>query len=186
MIGAVVLAAGGSARFGTPKQLALLDGRPLLEHALATAARAPVGPVVVVLGREADAVLERVELHGARPVVCARWAEGQAVSLACGLAELPDCEAVAVLLGDQPRVRAEAVARVVAARGGGALAVRASYGGVPGHPVVLERALFARLHAARGDDGARAELARAPVTTVPCDDLGGGEDVDTPAELRAL
>jgi len=90
MIGGIVLAAGAGTRFGGGKQLALLDGRPLLEHAVRAMTSAPVGRVIVLLGAEAEHVLARVDLHGAEPLVCERWSEGQSASLACGLAELSD------------------------------------------------------------------------------------------------
>jgi len=185
LIGGLVLAAGAATRFGAPKQLADLDGVPLLEHALRTMTAAPVGRVVVVLGAGADEVGAGVDLHGADPVVCGRWEEGQSASLACGLAELTSCEAVVVTLGDQPRVSPDAIRRVISARNGAA-AVRATYNGTPGHPVLLERALFEQLRNVSGDRGARNLLLSVPVLDVPCDDLGGGEDVDTPAELDAL
>ena len=56
MIGGLVLAAGAATRFGAPKQLADLDGIPLLEHALRAMTASPVGRVVVVLGSGADEV----------------------------------------------------------------------------------------------------------------------------------
>ena len=68
----------------------------------------------------------------------------------------------------------------------GAAAVRATYNGNPGHPVLLERSLFGQLRNVSGDKGARNLLLSVHVLDVPCDDLGGGEDVDTPAGLDAL
>jgi CTP:molybdopterin cytidylyltransferase MocA len=186
VIGGIVLAAGAGTRFGGGKQLAYLDGRPLLEYAVRVMTSAPVGRVLVVLGAEAEHVLAGVDLHGAEPLVCERWSEGQSASLACGLAELVDCEAVVVTLGDQPRVSPDAIRRVIAARGGGAVAVRATYGSGPGHPVLLERVLFERLRDVSGDHGARNLLMSVQTREIPCDDLGGGADVDTPAELDAL
>jgi molybdenum cofactor cytidylyltransferase len=186
VIGGIVLAAGAASRFGGGKQLAFLDGRPLLEHAVRAMTSAPVGRVIVVLGAEAEHVLAGVDLHGADPLVCERWSEGQSASLACGLAELADCEAVVVTLGDQPRVSPDAIRRVIAGRGNGAAAVRATYGSGPGHPVLLERVLFDRLRDVSGDHGARNLLMSVQTREIPCDDLGGGADVDTPAELDAL
>ena len=186
MIGGIVLAAGAATRFGSAKQLAQLDGRPLLEHAVTTMSLAPdVGRAVVVLGAEAEEVVRSVDLHGLEPIVCSRWQEGQSASLACGLAALKDCEAVVVTLGDQPRLTAQAIARIVAARGHGP-AARATYAGLPGHPVLLERELFDRLRDVTGDRGARNLLQSVQTAEVPCDDLGGGEDVDTPDQLAAL
>jgi molybdenum cofactor cytidylyltransferase len=188
VIGGLVLAAGAGTRFGGGKQLARLDGRPLLEHALQTMAVAPVSCTVAVLGAGAEQVLAAVDLHGAEAIVCERWDEGQSASLACGLAALAasDAEAAVVVLGDQPNVSPEAIRRVLAARGEGVLAARATYGGEPGHPVVIERALFGRMRDVTGDRCARNLLRSVATVEVPCDDLGGGEDVDTRAQLDAL
>jgi CTP:molybdopterin cytidylyltransferase MocA len=186
MIAGLVLAAGAGTRFGSAKQLAEFEGRPLLEHAVRAMVASPVGRVVVVLGSGAEDVLAEVDLHGADPVVCERWAEGQSASLACGLAELSGCEAVVVTLGDQPLIVPDAIRRVIAGRHEGVAAVRATYGGVPGHPVLLERRLFERMRDVTGDHGARNLLISMQTREIPCDDLGGGQDVDTPAQLDAL
>jgi molybdenum cofactor cytidylyltransferase len=186
MIGGIVLAAGAGTRFGGLKQLAQLDGRPLLEHAVRAMTASPVGRVVVVLGSEAEEVLARVEFGRAEPLLCEGWEMGQSASLARGLGELADCEAVVVTLGDQPRLSPAAIGRVIAGRADGAAAVRATYGGEPGHPVLLERELFQPLRDASGDHGARNVLLSTRTLEVPCDDLGGGEDVDTREQLDVL
>ena len=186
MIGGLVLAAGAGTRFGGAKQLAEIDGRPMLEHVLAAMADAPLDRVVVVVGAEADAVLDRVDLHGATAIECDGWEEGMAASLRAGVEALADCDAVVVVLGDQPLLSAAAVERVVAARDGGADAVRATYRGEPGHPVLLERPLLGRVSGLRGDTGARALLEGARVTEVACDGLGRPDDVDTPAALAGV
>jgi CTP:molybdopterin cytidylyltransferase MocA len=186
VIGGLVLAAGASRRFGSVKQLARLDGRPLLEHVLLAMSGASLDRVVVVVGAHADEVVEGVPLHGAEPVVCAGWAEGLAASVRAGVAALDGCDAVAVVLGDQPRVTAAAVARVVSQRGRDELAVRATYGGVPGHPVLLERTLLARVGELQGDAGARDLLHGVPLREVACDGLGSPDDVDTPEALAGL
>lgn len=183
MIAGIVLAAGAGTRFGGPKQVARVEGRPLLQHAVDVLRAAPVSDRVVVLGAYAEEVREQVDLSRVRVVVCADWREGQSASLRAGLDALPDASAVVVLLGDQPWVSGRAVAAVVAARRPGADAVRASYGGVPGHPVLIERPLFAALRDLRGDVGARGVLRGANVVDVPCDGLGDPRDVDAPGDL---
>jgi CTP:molybdopterin cytidylyltransferase MocA len=186
VIGGLLLAAGAGTRFGRPKQLVELEGRPLLEHSIAALKASPVERVVVMLGANSDQVSAGVDMQGADVMVCERWDEGQSASLACGLAELADCEAVVITLGDQPRLSPEAIRRVIDARADGVDAVRATYGGEPGHPVLLEQRLFDRMRDVTGDHGARNLLLSVPTREVPCDDLGGGEDVDTPAQLDAL
>ena len=98
MIGGVLLAAGAGTRFraagGDIKLLAPVDGRPLVERALAALAAAPLGDRVIVLGAHADELLEAIDLHGARPVRNEHWERGMASSLQAGLAALdPACTA---------------------------------------------------------------------------------------------
>ncbi len=165
MVAAVVLAAGASTRFGSPKQRLLLS--EVLERV--RAARS-IGQVVVVLGAH------EVETD-ARTVRCADWEQGPGASLRCGLAALgSEVEAAAVVLADGPDLAPEALDRVVAAwREGRGEVLAASYGGVRGHPVVLGRAAWDRIPA----EGARA---LEPVL-VPCDDLGSPGDVDFADDL---
>jgi molybdenum cofactor cytidylyltransferase len=176
----LVLAAGEGRRFGGTKQLAMLGGRPLLSYAVE--AVAALSPRVVVLGHAADEILARVDLQGARPVMCPDWREGQAASLRCGLAALDGADEVVVVLGDQPGITAEAVAAVAAA-GGDDDAVRATYAGVPGHPVLLRRPLLARAGELRGDSGFRALLERARLREVEVGHLADPADIDTREEL---
>jgi len=72
---------------------------------------------------------------------------------------------------------------VLAARGEHP-AVRARYGGKPGHPVVLEHALFGDLLRLRGDQGARDLLVQHAVTEVELD--AEQDDVDTPEQLERM
>lgn len=184
-IGGIVLAGGSGARFGGPKQIAELGGRPLLEYAV-EAATSALDRVVVVLGARAAAVRERVRLGGAEVLVCEEWEAGMAATLRTGIRALGEVDAAVVTLGDQPLVGAAAIDRVVAERRPGTLAVRASYGGAPGHPVVLERELFPRLLELSGDAGARQILGSVPVRDVPCEDIADPADVDSPEDLRRI
>jgi CTP:molybdopterin cytidylyltransferase MocA len=178
-VAALILAAGEGRRFGGTKQLAELDGRPLLEHVLA--AVRGISPRVVVLGHAADEIVATVDLHGARPVICPDFADGQAASLKCGLAAL-DADAVLVVLGDQPGITAEALHAIISAAGEED-AVRATYHGVPGHPVLLRAPLLARAGELSGDVGFRDLLRDARVCEVEIGHLADPTDIDTREEL---
>jgi molybdenum cofactor cytidylyltransferase len=184
---ALVLAAGGSTRMGRPKQLAELDGRPLLAHVLAAVDDAPVDRVVVALGGAAGAVLERVDLGRAEPLVVEGWAAGMGHVLASALARAGDgWRAVVVLLGDQPLVTGAVVARVVEAwRSGAGPVVTATYQGRPGNPRLFDRRLLPDLLALAGDTGARDLVAAHPewIHRVEVGDLGSDADVDVEADL---
>ncbi len=164
MVACVVLAAGASTRFGSPKQRLLLE--PVLERVR----RSSVDDVVVVLGAH--------ELEAsARAVACPDWERGPGASLRCGLSALPpEAEAAVVVLADGPDLAPEAIDRVIEAwRAGEGPVVAATYGGIRLHPVLLDRAAWSLIP----DEGAK----RLDAVLVPCDDLGPPGDVDIADDL---
>jgi CTP:molybdopterin cytidylyltransferase MocA len=164
MIWAVVLAAGASSRFGSPKQALLLE--PVLERVR----RSAVDDVLVVLGAHGIGV-------EARTVRCPDWERGPGVSLRCGLAALPaEAEAAVVVLGDGPELDPASIDRVIAAwRAEQAPVVAATYGGTRLHPVLLAREAWAGIP----DEGAK----KLDAVLVPCDDLSPPGDVDFADEV---
>ncbi|MDP9346656.1 MAG: nucleotidyltransferase family protein [Actinomycetota bacterium] len=183
MIGGVVLAAGGSARFGSPKQLADLGGRPLLQHAVDAMLGVPaIEDVVVVLGANADAIEAAVDPGRARLVLCTDWHRGQAASLRCGLSALCGHAPVVVVLGDGPHVTPELITAVLQRAGDGS--ARATFDGRPGHPVVLGRSELARAGELAGDAGFRDLLDSA--RTFEASHLADPHDIDTPQDLEKI
>ena len=166
MIAAIVLAAGASTRFGSPKQAFLLE--PVLMRVRESRA---VSDVVVVLGAH------EVETS-ARAVQCPEWERGPGASLRCGLAALGgEVEAAVVVLADGPGIDPRAIDRVVAAwRGEAGDRVAATYGGVRLHPLLLARDAWNEVP----DAGLRA----LPAALVPCDDLTPPGDVDFADEME--
>jgi CTP:molybdopterin cytidylyltransferase MocA len=130
---------------------------------------------VVVLGARAGTILERVDLHGAEPVVSDRWDAGQAASLHTGLAALPDAaEWALVVLGDGPGLDPRAVERMLAAAQPGDDAIRAAdYGQGRSHPVLIPRSRFGEIPES-GERPVRGLSAEA----VDCRDLDPPGDVD--------
>ncbi|MEA2181048.1 MAG: hypothetical protein QOD83_1939 [Solirubrobacteraceae bacterium] len=189
MIAAVVLAAGSGSRFGGAKQLAELDGMPLLEHALRAVEAVPaIDRIVVVLGARADEIRAAVDFGSAEVVVCADWEEGQAASLRCGIDAIDGAGAVLLLLGDMPRLTPQVIARFadLAGQHGSEARARAVYDGAPGHPVVLGSAYFAALSGLSGDHGARDVLKKIGAYPIECGHLCSPADVDTPEALDEL
>ncbi len=180
--GGLILAAGAGSRYGSsPKLLAQLDGRPLLEHAIAAQCAVPaLERVVVVLGAHAQPILDAVDLMRAEPVVCPDWREGLSASLRCGAGALADAERVIVTLGDEPLITPRLIARFLDAPSG----ARATYDGRPGHPVVLGPEQLRALGGLRGDRGGQELLQGA--MTIECGRLDVGADVDTPDDLEAI
>ena len=186
MISGVVLAAGTSSRFGSTKQLAIVDGRRLAQHAVDALSEAGVDEIVVVTGHDAGAVEAAVALPGTgRFVRNPAYREGQASSLAAALHSLDGAsEAAVVLMADQPGVTADDVraliARFAATR---KQIVRAAYRDGPG-PALLSREIYAEAGHLSGDVGARVLMASHPewVEDVPIE-ANLPSDIDTPDDL---
>ncbi|HLI57206.1 MAG TPA: nucleotidyltransferase family protein [Actinomycetota bacterium] len=192
MISGIVLAGGTSSRLGQPKQLLELEGRPLLQHIVDTAASAGsgLGEVVVVLGHLAGDVASALTLPpSARTVVNPEYATGQASSMRTGLvAASPGSDGAVILLGDQPGMPAAHIAAVVAAfEGGAGPIVQASFRGTPSHPVLFARSVWAELMAVTGDKGAREVIKAHPDWVVRVDlDAEIPPDLDTMEDYRRL
>jgi nicotine blue oxidoreductase len=183
-----VLAAGGGSRFGGGKLLAKLGGRPIIETVLDNLREAPVDEIIVIVGADAESLREVCERYGIRTVANQEWERGQSTSVLAGLRTCGGRAAV-VMLGDQPFVGAEAVARLVAAFAEEAKVAVATYGGKRRNPVLFSREVWPLLEAElAGDEGARSVLRRHPelVVEVPCDGVGDPVDVDTREDLRRL
>ena len=187
-VAGVVLAAGTSSRFGEGnKLLARHDGRPLVEHTVETLLAAPVDPVVVVLGHEADRVVAALD---GLPVECVEnraFAAGQATSLATGIDALAgrDVDAAVIALGDMPFVQPTTVSALVAAYADGAGdALAAAYRGERGNPVLFDRRHFPALRDVEGDVGGRHILLEGEHSAlVDVDDPGVRRDVDEQGDL---
>lgn len=181
----LILAAGAATRFGSAKQLATLDGRPLVRHAVdAQRESGSVDRIVVVIGAHA-APVRAVLPADVTVVVAAGWHEGLGASLRAGLAALADADWVLVTLADQPGITPAAVARVADAIGAGGDALRATYAGRAGHPVALGPALLRRAGELDGDRGFGPLLASADVRSVEVGDVAADSDIDTVADLAA-
>ena len=184
---AIVLAAGQATRFGATKQLALLEGLPLVAHAVRRAHQAGCSRVLVVVGHDRHRVALAARRGGHVDVVRnPRYREGQASSVTTGIAAARSGQeqVAVVLLADQPGIAPSVVTRVVAAvaqpQG---VAARARYQDSVGHPVAFARSFWPRLLELRGDQGARELLTTVPVVEVAVPGAAP-RDVDTPDGLR--
>jgi molybdenum cofactor cytidylyltransferase len=142
-----------------------------------------VWPVVVALGHDAAAIRARIDFGGAQTVVCEGWREGQAASLRCGIAALGDVDAAVVTLGDQPFITPQVIAAVLDFDERYHDAVRATYDGAPGHPVLLTRRLLDRADEVEGDVGFRWLLEGQRIRRFEAGHLCDPTDIDTREEL---
>jgi len=184
----IVLAAGASTRLGQPKQLVRLGGRPVLHRVVGEAVAVAGASVTVVLGAHARDLSRLLQNSPASVVVNRHWEEGVASSLRCGLAAAPpSADAVLILLGDQVAVSAEDLRRLIAAWGGHDTVIAASvYGGTLGVPAIFPRFCWSELAQLRGDQGARAIIARHAARLAHVPMPSAAVDLDTPEDLARI
>jgi len=186
-LAAVVLAAGSSSRLGRPKQLLPFGDGVLLDVVLDRVREAPFAQRIVALGGAAEEVRAAVDLGGFDVVLNDDFRSGCSSSIAAAIGAVrADIDGIVLLLGDQPMMRAETIAAVVAARGGAPIAVARYRDGI-GHPFVLSRATFPALGALHGDRGVWKLIERLGTAVARVDVPGPmPADVDTEADYRAL
>jgi len=191
-VAALVLAAGQSRRMGAiNKLLADIDGVPMVAHAVDAALASQAASVVVVTGHEQARVAAALGDRNVTVVHNPDYAAGLSTSLRAGLAAVPaDCQAVAICLGDMPRIAARHLDRLIAAYDpleGRAICVP-TWRGKRGNPVLFDRRFFAEMTDVEGDTGARHLIGEhgEVVAEVAMDDDAVLLDVDEPEALRAL
>lgn len=184
----IVLAAGGSRRFGGPKLLARIRGETLLQRAMRAALGARPAGCVVVLGARAHMLKRRLHAWPVRVVFNRRWRSGLASSIRAGIAALPrEAPAALLLLADQVGVGpAELELLMAAGRRAPRAIVASRWGAVTGPPALFPRREFADLKRLRGDSGARKLLTDPRQRVVVVELPGAASDVDRPADLRRL
>jgi molybdenum cofactor cytidylyltransferase len=185
---AVVLAAGASTRFGSPKQLVRVAGRPLLHTAVTRAAEVTGNALIVVLGAGAADLAPLLKHSPGSVVVNHEWREGLASSIRAGLARLPgSCRAVMLLLADQAAVTADDLRRLAGSwRKQPLHPAAALYSGTVGVPAIFPRSAFRDLAGLHGDEGARRLLRRGFDQLVRVPMPSAAIDIDTPEDLLAL
>jgi molybdenum cofactor cytidylyltransferase len=182
----VLLAAGSALRFGSDKLAAKLPGG---EDSIGVAAlknlAAAVDQVVVVV-RPGEATLAGTvaQLAQARLTVCPDAAEGMGASLAWGVRAAPAAGGWIIALADMPWLQPQTIVAIRKALESGATIAAPVHEGKRGHPVGFSRALYPRLAALSGDEGAKLLLEQQPVSLLASDDRGVLRDVDTPADLE--
>ncbi len=189
----MILAAGTASRFGSDKMLARLDGRPMLQHVLDTAASSHPACSVAVVGTD-DAPYGELDWGLTMRVRNPDSALGMSSSLRIGLEASAGCSGlhgVLIMLGDQPRTTLATLQALVlatpAAIDADAIAVLPAYSGGGGaNPALLLRAGFGLVSRLCGDRGLGGLFRTLPDRVRWVSLPGSNPDVDTPAELRAI
>ena len=188
-VGAVVLAAGGSIRFGKPKQLAIFQGEPLVRRIVTAAKDAGCAPVVVVAG-----AVQMTPVLAGLPVSIIEhpnWSNGLGSSIAVGVKHAvtitAKLDAVILLSCDQPFVNAATLRQLIQLHlENGKTIVASAYAETLGIPALFDRSCFGDLLQLRGDSGAKGIILARRHDVVPFNFPAAAIDIDTTADYEKL
>ncbi len=185
---AIILAAGRSARLGTPKQLLIYQHKTLLQHAIDEAELAGANPIIVVTGARD---FEGIEHGNVLVVKNDDWEEGMASSIRAGIKKLesewPDVDAALITVCDQPFADQALLTKLISAQAeSGRPVVASQYGEIAGTPALFHRSFFQLLLQLKGDKGARQLIADHKELVAFVGFPNGMTDIDTLDDYEAL
>lgn len=190
-IGTIILGAGASSRMGEPKQLLKWREETLVQRAIRQVVALQLGPVVLVLGANADLIesqLERGEYEVTRNEA---WASGMGSSIACGvealLASSTSLAGVLITLVDQPLIKTVDLEKIIAIfEKKSTPIVAAFYENTLGVPALFSAELFPELLTLSGQKGAKAIISKYRESLAKLELPAAKLDLDTPEEWQAF
>jgi molybdenum cofactor cytidylyltransferase len=187
-IGGIILAAGGSRRFGQPKQLLDWNGQPIIRVVATTALRAGLSPVIVVVGAAAQEVAVGVNDLPLRIVINQEWETGLSSSIKAGVNALPmEIGGAVFLQADQPHIPHSLIRSLIEAHQNYLCPIVAPLiDGERGTPVLFDRFTLAEFYSLQGEMGGKELFSRFPVQMISWHDKNLLMDIDTPRDYKNL
>ena len=190
-IAVIILAAGRSARLGSPKQLLSYRGKTLLQHTIDTALESQASPILVVLGSGKDAIKKELEQKQVFILENSSWESGMASSISCGITNLqelaPESKAVILMVCDQPFVNAKLLNNLITKHKDTRQSIVASsYSNTLGTPALFHQSLFSELLVLEGESGAKSLIKKYSLQTGFVSFDQGSIDIDTRENYRNL
>ena len=185
-IGALVLAAGGSARLGQPKQLLQYRGQSLVRRAAEAALNAGCSPVAVVAGERREEIAATLRGLSVMIVPNENWERGIGGSIRVGVEALKSCAALIILACDQPHLTVDLIRALVDKHEETNRPIIASaYAGTLGVPALFVHDCFERLLSLDDKQGAKSIILAQPNDVAQVAFPDGAVDIDTPNDLES-
>jgi len=189
MTGIIILAAGSSSRMGTAKQNLVFKGQTLLQNAVNTAVASKVDRVAVVLGANAELILDTIKDKTLNILINKDWEAGMGTSISYGVSELlklePKLSSVLFMLTDQPFVDAYFINSLIDQALPGKI-IASAYKDTLGPPVLFDQVFFDDLLKMNGNDGAKKVIQKHLEAVIETPFALGAFDIDTPEDYNRL
>lgn len=181
----LLLAAGKSSRFGSPKQLLKWKNSNLLQHAIKTASDSNASDVFLVLGANYDQIMEMIHTDSVEVIRNQSWEKGLGNSIAFGVNQILEKEikvdGILLMLADQPLIDSDYLNSIIDTFEVGTNQIIASsyLNGKKGVPVLFDKCFFEQLSNIKGDKGAKALLDNYANKVISVDGGNNLLDIDT-------
>jgi molybdenum cofactor cytidylyltransferase len=183
----IILAAGASTRFGSPKQAADIGGETMIALAVRRATSQCAAGVIVVAGASYDEFAPLLDDLPVRVIRNHQWREGMSSSIRSGMAGVSENSAgVLLMLCDQPAVTAEDLSCLTSTwRRAPRQIAAARYAGILGVPAIFPPQYWQQLRDLKGQGGAKQIILAAKAVSA-VDLPAAAIDIDTPEQLDQL
>ena len=185
----IILAAGQSKRYGSPKQLLDWKGKSFVRHIAETALHSGLWPVVVITGFRSADVESCLSGLPVNIVHNSDYEAGQSTSIKAGISSLPQKVGAAIfLLVDQPQIPEDVIRALIDTHTKELQPVIAPLvlEERRANPVLFDRIAFPDLLQLTGDIGGRAVFSKYKVEYIPWHDDILLLDVDKPDDYKKL
>ncbi len=166
------------------------EGKTILQQVLENLFHSQLDEVILVLGHEADRILDQVDTRRVKVVINKNYREGMITSIQQGLTALNEkVEAFFIVLADQPGVGAKILdglisefRRVTPQKG----IILPAFRGRRGHPTLFSAKYRKEAFRIKGDVGFRQILQEHPedILAVEMETDSILQDIDTPDDYR--
>jgi molybdenum cofactor cytidylyltransferase len=190
LVPAIILAAGASARMGSPKALLKIGGKTFLRHIVDVLRDSGISGIVIVLGSGADRIADSLAWFDGKVVVNQDWQRGQLTSLISGLDAIGGrhIQGVLVCPVDHPLATSRLIRSMCEAVEASQNIIIPVFKGIRGHPVIFPSRFIDSLRSAPLEMGARQLLRDHPddILEIETDDEGVIRNIDTPEEYESF
>ncbi len=180
------MAAGGSSRLDSPKQLLSWGNDYLINSIIDVVSQAGIAPIYIILGSQADEIRRVIHHPTVKFVFNPQWQAGMSSSIQRGVEALPeDIDGAFIFLSDQPFITPALIGQISETFLDTNASIAAPrVGSQQCNPVLFRRTLFPELMTISGDRGAKSLLAQHKVAWVDWPDENLLLDIDSAEDYR--
>ncbi|MHB1179220.1 MAG: nucleotidyltransferase family protein [Daejeonella sp.] len=188
----IILAAGSSSRFGSPKQLLVYRHKTLLQNCIDNAKQVHGNPLLLlVLGAHKELIKDQIDIRNVTVIENNNWESGMASSITSAVttlqADFPDTDGMILMVCDQPFAdRVILTELLLKQKDTGKAIVASAYDGTHGTPAFFHRSMFSELLDLKGDTGAKKILEKYKNLSAYVSFNAGGIDIDTSEDYKIL